>query len=532
MAKVFNVAADCKPDVHYMVSIDKKLAEIRKLVDAGKYFTMNRARQYGKTTTLRALSRCLQERYYVVLIDFQTFDDAKFKNGNIFSVSFGGSFLRLLRRNRLSMTDEMKNSIAELKKNLDGGNEKFSLKELFELLSDICGASDKPVVLMADEVDSASDHQVFLDFLAQLRAYYIDRDLQPAFYSVILAGVYDVKNLKRRIRSGDEEKVNSPWNIAAEFNIDMSLGQEGIAGMLQEYEKDYHTGMDVDEMAGLLYDETSGYPFLVSKLCKLMDEEISKRKGSRAAAWTFDGFMDARRVLVSEKNTLFESIIAKVINYPVLDRLLKENIFNGRSIAYTTSNPVIDLASMFGVIKNANGLVVPSNKIFDTLLSDYYLSMNEMHDLEIYKISLQGRNQFVKEGRLDMRLIIKKFTEHFTELYGNRGERFIEDEGRKYFLLYLRPIINGEGNYSMEALTRSLTRTDLMVYYRGEIFLIEMKIWRGLKYHESGERQLLGYMDDYGVDTGYLITFNFNKNKAVGINEVQISGRTLIEAVV
>lgn len=56
MAKVFNITADCKPGQHYMVNLDKRLEEIKKLIDAGQYFTINRARQYGKTTTLRASS--------------------------------------------------------------------------------------------------------------------------------------------------------------------------------------------------------------------------------------------------------------------------------------------------------------------------------------------------------------------------------------------------------------------------------------------------------------------------------------------
>lgn len=79
MAKVFNVTADCKPAVYYMVNIEKRLKEIKVLVDSGKYFTINRARQYGKTTTLRALGRYLQNCYYIVSLDFQTISDAKFK---------------------------------------------------------------------------------------------------------------------------------------------------------------------------------------------------------------------------------------------------------------------------------------------------------------------------------------------------------------------------------------------------------------------------------------------------------------------
>ena len=102
MPKVFNTTAVCIPEEHYMVDISGRLEEIKSLVDAGKYFTINRARQYGKTTTLRALYRYLQKEYYVVLLDFQTFDNDKFENGNVFSAAFINSFLRSLKRNNLS----------------------------------------------------------------------------------------------------------------------------------------------------------------------------------------------------------------------------------------------------------------------------------------------------------------------------------------------------------------------------------------------------------------------------------------------
>ena len=50
-----------------MVNINGRLQQIKVLVDEGKYFTINRARQYGKTTTLRALAEMLRDEYYVVL---------------------------------------------------------------------------------------------------------------------------------------------------------------------------------------------------------------------------------------------------------------------------------------------------------------------------------------------------------------------------------------------------------------------------------------------------------------------------------
>ena len=45
--KKFNTTAVCIPEKHYMVDLSERVNEIKKLVDDGKYFTINRARQYG-----------------------------------------------------------------------------------------------------------------------------------------------------------------------------------------------------------------------------------------------------------------------------------------------------------------------------------------------------------------------------------------------------------------------------------------------------------------------------------------------------
>ena len=57
---------------------------------------------------------------------------------------------------------------------------------------------------------------------------------------MILAGVYNIKNLKLKLRPESEHPYNSPWNIAADFKISMSFSVSQIAGMLKEYEADYH----------------------------------------------------------------------------------------------------------------------------------------------------------------------------------------------------------------------------------------------------------------------------------------------------
>ena len=59
LQKYFNITGLCYPEKHYMVDLTERLIRIKKLVDQGEYFVINRARQYGKTTTLKGLERYL-----------------------------------------------------------------------------------------------------------------------------------------------------------------------------------------------------------------------------------------------------------------------------------------------------------------------------------------------------------------------------------------------------------------------------------------------------------------------------------------
>lgn len=71
MKKCFNVTGSCNPAEHYMVNLDSRILKIRELVDNKKYFTINRARQYGKTTTLDRLAEKLRSDYSVFYISFE-----------------------------------------------------------------------------------------------------------------------------------------------------------------------------------------------------------------------------------------------------------------------------------------------------------------------------------------------------------------------------------------------------------------------------------------------------------------------------
>lgn len=527
--KTFNTTAVCIPAKHYMVDLSERVQEIKKLVDAGKYFTINRARQYGKTTTLTALRRVLQSEYEVVSLDFQGLSNASFQTEE----SFCNGFLRLiLNRHEYGLLQIPEDVLTGMKLfNSNSQNQK--LIDLMSLLRRWCVLSQKPIVLIIDEVDSATNNQVFLDFLAQLRDSYISRETDelPALQSVILAGVTDVKHLKSRIRSEANAKENSPWNIAADFTIDMSLSESGIKGMLDVYEADHQIGMDTAFMAKQIRDYTNGYPFLVSRICQLLDERISLKLGLEAA-WTRSGLDEAIKAILAENNTLFQSLTKNLNNYPNLKAAIRSILMEGTKIAYNAQQDEIVQMQMYGLIRNEHNTVRVANRIFETMLYSLFLSDEELKNNAFTRAGDLARNQFVTDGKLNMRLIMQRFIDTYTEVFGPLQEKFKEKDGREQFLLYLKPIINGTGNYYIEAQTRDQTRTDVIVDYLGQQYVIEMKIWRGPRYNAEGEKQISEYLDYFGLSTGYMLSFNFNKNKQTGVHQVHIGDKLLYEGVV
>lgn len=530
MARSFNVNGPCKPDRHYIVNLQSRLKEIGRMIADGDYFVISKARQYGKTTILRALAGYLKEEYQIVSIDFQNIESAEFMSGSTFVHALSREINKRIRQME-GVPDEVKKKLRFL---ADSRNPQARMAEMFAVFSEWCGQSEQPIVLLIDEIDIAADNQVFLDFLAQLRAAYLDRDETPAFQSVILAGVYDIRNIQRKIRPDEVHGENSPWNIAADFLVDMNFSVNDIAGMLEEYEADYHTGMDIVQLAELLYDYTSGYPYLVSRLCKLMDERIAETRGypDKASAWTKSGCITAVKMLLEENNPLFDSLMNKLNQFPELKAVISRQLFQGQPVAYMADDTAVRNARMFGLVKVQNSTVMIANRIFEIRLYHRFLLDYSEQNREIYAEGSRQRNQFIVDGHLDVRRVLEKFVETFDYLYGDRGEDFLEEEGRRYFMLFLKPIINGSGNCYVEAETRNQERMDLVIDYQGEQSVCELKVWRGNAYNERGERQLAGYLDYFGLKKGYMLSFTFNKKKEIGIKEIRIGDKTLIEAVV
>lgn len=491
--KVFNTAGICIPEQHYMVNINSKIQQIlQNYIEPQAYFTINRARQYGKTTTLRLLEHALASQYMVIRISFEG------KEEYFASLQALAGGLCFSFKKSISRKDPLLAKIFEAPVNMQ-----YPLQDLSERITELSRQSAFPVVLMIDEVDKAADNQTFLSFLGMLRELYLARaDYQePTFHNVILAGVHDIKNLKVKLRPEERHSYNSPWNIAATFDVEMSFSAAEIATMLMDYENDYHTGMDISTISASLYEYTSGYPFLVSCLCKRMAD--SERN------WTIQQLRNAIRDILKEKNTLFDDVIKNIRNHPDFSRLIEQILVCGAQVTFEIQNSLIEMGEIYGIFKEKDGKVMISNRIFETLILNYFSSVRSTYALSSTQYT--DRNLYIEQGHLNMSKVLERFSDFMKSEYREEDGSFIECQGRLLFLSFLRPIINGTGHYAVEPQTRKNTRMDIQVFYGNEEFIVELKIWHGGKYEKEAYNQLVNYLESRGVTRGYLLSFCDNR---------------------
>jgi len=523
MKKYFNDTGACFPEEHYMVDISNKISSIFKMVERGNYFVINRPRQYGKTTMIGRLNKLLQTcaGYFPINLSFEGIGEEGFQNVSIFI----DELFILLKNEFVTSGNE---SLAAF---LDAGPipDRFTKLDLW--ISRLVIKTGKKVVLMIDEVDKSSNNQLFLDFLGLLRNKYLKRNTpgNPTFHSVILAGLHDVKNLKLKLRPESEAKYNSPWNIAVDFYLDMSFNPAEIATMLKEYVDVSGIELDIESAAQTLYYYTSGYPFLVSKLCKIIDEKILGEENREN--WNNDDIERAVNHLLNTSNTNFDSLVENLENNKDLYDFVEKMMLSDEKFEFNIHNSIINKGVMHGIFKVEGPSVEIHNRIYKELIynymaTDFKIKAKLKTTSDTYSLEA---SYLTPDRNLDFEKVLLKFQEFMKKEYSQRDQEFLERNGRLIFLAFLKPLINGKGYDFKEVQASEEKRMDVIVTYERKKFIIELKIWRGQKAHEKGIAQLTGYLESQGLNTGYLIIFDFTgkqgkvyKKKRIASNRKEI----------
>ncbi|MCL2065695.1 MAG: AAA-like domain-containing protein, partial [Candidatus Cloacimonetes bacterium] len=399
--KTFKITGICVPEEDFMVDTSGKIAQIMTMIRRKDYFVINRPRQYGKTTTLALLERELlkTDDYLPIFLSFEGVDGSSYENPKVFC----SNLLKLLSKDRNVKQFGYDNLF------LEKNDEIENFTTFSSVITDVLSKIEKKIVLMIDEVDKSSDNQIFLYFLGMLREKYLKSQMQKdtTFHSVILAGLHDIKSLKMKIYSAyppptppineggngssinvrgtpptfmggagggqGEAKYNSPWNIAVDFEVDMSFTSEEISTMLSDYTATTGFQMDILAVSERIHFWTNGYPFLVSKLCKMIDEKVLPKRENKN--WGATDIDDAANNLLKEINTLFEDFAKNLQNKPDVSDLIEHVILGRNDVPFDLLNPVINFAYMYGMIrKNEYEKVSIHNKIFEERMTSYFIT--------------------------------------------------------------------------------------------------------------------------------------------------------------
>ena len=521
MTKWFNVKGPCIAQKHYMVDISDRLEKMKRLVDREEYFVINRGRQYGKTTTIAALETHVTNDYLPVSLNFQGFGTTSFLTEEKFCQKLTKEIKKNLQRSNLAK---------DAKDHLMTENI-YSFDELSDYITVLC--EERKVVLIIDEVDRASNYRVFLDFLGMLRAKYHERSggKDFTFHSVILVGVYDIKNIKLRMikagvyQPGEGANANeSPWNIAENFDEPMEFSPIGISGMLENYEADHQTGMDIVAIAEEIYAFTSGYPFLVSRICQYIDEKLDKN-------WTKEGVLEAVQLITEEPqpSTLFDDLFKNIRNQQGLSDFLYEILMEGKIYKYSLGDEVIEQGMRYAFIRVVERNVRIHNKIFEIIITAYFISKEKREGKKLVPNSVDA--EVVNGEQFNIELFFEKFNAHYQREYAKRDVSFLEREATFLFLFFLQPYLNGKGFYYPQTQPNHATgkRMDVVVTYGNEEFIIELKVWRGRKYQADAYKQLVTYMNKRDAKKGYLLTFDFRQKKEIKQEWIKAHGMPILE---
>lgn len=136
--------------------------------------------------------------------------------------------------------------------------------------------------------------------------------------------------------------------------------------MLEEYSRERGVIMNCLEMAEQIYFYTSGHPFLVSKLCKVIDENFEEDQD-----WEYLGIEKAVKQTLQERNTNFESLIKNLENETALYQMIYDLLLAGVQKTYNLDHPLIQLGQIYGVFKNQSGRLVIHNRIYEQRIYNY-----------------------------------------------------------------------------------------------------------------------------------------------------------------
>ena len=499
MERFFNTAGPVKCDIHYCLPPLERwdLDAILSLVRQQKSFVLHAPRQTGKTTCLLALMEHLNagEEFRCLYANLEMAQAAR---ENV-EQAMNDILRTLAQRAKIHLQDRFLETglLGFLKQGGYG-------TALYNALVEWASESERPLVLLLDEVDSLIG-DTLISVLRQLRSGY---DQRPSAFpqSIILCGVRDVRDY--RIHSSAEKSVitgGSAFNIKAESLRlgDFSRGE--TLALLRIHTAE--TGQKfVDGADERIWECTRGQPWLANALAY---ETCFANRGTRDRSVPITPAMvdDARERLIERRDTHLDQLADKLkedrvrrVVAPILQGIQRPSHLRDDDLAY---------ARDLGLVRVEAGQAAIANPIYQEIIP------RELTHGTQYMLHQPTEWYVAPDGRLDMDKLLAAFQEFFREHSEHWVDWFEYKEAGPQLLLqaFLQRVIHSGGRIEREyGLGRG--RTDLLVIwpFDGGVqkVVIELKLLHKSleKTIAEGLEQTAGYMDCCGVAEGHLVIFD------------------------
>ncbi|MCL2009697.1 MAG: ATP-binding protein [Synergistaceae bacterium] len=450
--KFFNTAGPGILEDHYMLDPLRRINydEVRLLIDRKRYFILHAPRQTGKTTSLLAMVRKINEEgiYHCAYINVEPAQVARNdveKGMRAILSSLGQRFMYFLNDPE---PYEWVSPILEK----DG-----AFKALSSMLARVCAKLDKPLVLFIDEIDALIG-DTLVSVLRQLRDAYANRP-QLAPISVILCGVRDIHDYRIHRSDGEIVTGGSCFNVKAKSLRLGNFSAEEVRELYLQHTE--ATGQVFEEnIYPKAWDLTRGQPWLVNALANQATAEIPEGR-DRKTRISLDIIDEAASQLIISRATHLDQLVHK-LKEPRVHSVL-EAVIAGENWINKPAPDDIQYVIDLGLLREDNGNYVISNGIYREILP------RELSWVMQVNLTSRATQPWYVEpgGKLDMKKLLREFQQFFRENSESWLERFDYKEAGFQLLLqaFLQRIVNGGGLISREYALGS-GRVDLMVRWR------------------------------------------------------------------
>jgi type II secretory pathway predicted ATPase ExeA len=489
MVPYFNTSGPCVAGEHHMLPPERRLTRAMELVEQGRYFVLRSGRQTGKTTCAQWLVDHYNaaERFAAVWLDLQTAREQPDR---------ALAFRTVLNELDRSLARDLQALAVESPDRED--LLKDPATALLRQLSALSRQLPRPLVLFFDESDGLVG-EAMVSFLTQLRAGYIDRRKVPFPHSVVLIGMREVRDYAL---SAEERRTvswlgtTSPFNITAETQTLAPFSAGEVGELLGQHTA--ATGQPFEaEAVTRVHALSQGHPWLVNALA----DQVVRDVQDRSVVLTADHVAAGKETLILERRTHIDSLVARLGEERV--RRVVAPMLVGEQTGGDVLDDDLAYVAGLGLIALRGGRYEVANPIYREVIPRAltHVRQTQIPDDPAWYIDA--------DGRLNVAKLLRGFQVFWREDGHLAAEAFHYREAGPHLMLmaFLQRVVNSGGRVEREyGLGRG--RLDLIIEWRGERHVVEVKLRRRTTTEARAVEQLATYLDGLGLSEGYLVLFD------------------------